>query len=114
PQGRTSEDQPIGRRQRDNLKRQLAAACEENESVRRAIDAQLAAINGHASDPRSLDQLDAILNDQHYRLAHWKTGAHEVNYRRFFAIDSLIGLRMENPKVFEETHRLIGNLIREN
>src|SRR4029453_3741973 len=35
-------------------------------------------------------------------------------YRRFFAIDTLIGLRMENPKVFEETHRLMGGLVRDN
>ena len=37
-----------------------------------------------------------------------------MNYRRFFAIDTLIGLRIENPKVFEETHRLMGGLLREN
>lgn len=114
PQGRANEDQPIGRRQRDNLKRQLAAAAEETPAMVAALTAQLAAINGRAGDPRTLDQLDAIVNEQHYRLAHWKTGAHEVNYRRFFAIDSLIGLRMENPRVFDEAHRLVRTLIREN
>ena len=113
-QNRPGEDQPIGRRQRDNVKRQLAAATEESPSVLEAINAQLAAINGHNGDPRSFDGLDAIINEQHYRLAHWKTGVHEVNYRRFFAIDSLIGLRMENPRLFEEAHRLVGSLIREN
>jgi (1->4)-alpha-D-glucan 1-alpha-D-glucosylmutase len=113
PQGRTPEE-PIGRRKRDDLKRQLAAATDGTPAMNAAIQSQLASINGQAGDPRSLDRLDAILNDQHYRLAHWKTGAHEVNYRRFFAIDSLIGLKMENLRVFEEAHRLVGALIRDN
>jgi (1->4)-alpha-D-glucan 1-alpha-D-glucosylmutase len=108
------EEQPIGRRRRDNLKRQLSAAASQNEAVRQAIARELEAINGTPGDARTLDRLDAIINDQHYRLAHWKTGVHEVNYRRFFAIDTLIGLRMENPRVFEEVHRLVGSLIHEN
>ncbi len=103
---------PIPRAPRDELKRRLAAALKANEATGRAIEAQLAAINGRAGDARSMDRLDAILAEQHYRLAHWKTGAHEVNYRRFFAIDTLIGLRMENPRVFEETHRLMADLLR--
>ena len=104
---------PIPRGPRQELKQQLGAAARASESVQRAIAAHLDVINGQAGDARRMDRLDAIIGDQHYRLAHWKTGAHEVNYRRFFAIDTLIGLRMENPKVFEETHRLIGGLVRE-
>lgn len=103
---------PIPREPRDELKRQLAAALTADEGLRRAVDDQLTQHNGRAGDPRSMDALDAILGRQHFRLAHWKTGAHEVNYRRFFAIDTLIGLRMENPRVFAETHRLVGELVR--
>lgn len=106
-------DEPIGRRPRNELKAQLAAAFEADVDVRRAIATHLEAINGGEGDPRSRDRLDAILGEQPYRLAHWKTGAHEVNYRRFFAIDTLIGLRMENPNVFRETHRFIGGLLRD-
>lgn len=106
-------DEPIGRRPRNELKAQLAAAYDADAGVRQAIADHLATINGSDADPRSRDRLDAILNEQHYRLAHWKTGAHEVNYRRFFAIDTLIGLRMENPNVFRETHRLVGGLVRD-
>jgi (1->4)-alpha-D-glucan 1-alpha-D-glucosylmutase len=109
---RCGEGGSIERRPRDELKRDLAAAVKASEGVRKAIAAQLGRVNGHAGDARSMDRLDAIISDQHYRLAHWKTGLHEVNYRRFFAIDTLIGLRMENPKVFEETHRLVGGLVR--
>jgi (1->4)-alpha-D-glucan 1-alpha-D-glucosylmutase len=108
------DDGPIPRAPREELKRQVAAAAGANEDVLRALQRHLETINGRKEDPRSFDRLDEVLGDQHYRLAHWKTGAHEVNYRRFFAIDTLIGLRMENPKVFEETHRLMGGLVRDN
>jgi (1->4)-alpha-D-glucan 1-alpha-D-glucosylmutase len=106
-------DEPIGRRPRAELKAQLAAAGEADPAVRAAIDTHLETLNGRSSEPSSRDRLDAILNEQHYRLAHWKTGAHEINYRRFFAIDTLIGLRMENPNVFHETHRLVAGLLRD-
>src|SRR5262249_23146655 len=56
--------------------------------------------------------LDALIERQHYRLAFWKAGAHETNYRRFFAIDSLIGVRIELPEVFNECHALVGRLLR--
>jgi (1->4)-alpha-D-glucan 1-alpha-D-glucosylmutase len=105
---------PIDRAARQELKRRLAKLTEADASPGEAIGGQLQRINGTAGELRSFDELDTILGAQHYRLAHWKTGAHEVNYRRFFAIDTLIGLRMENPKVFEETHRLIGGLVRDN
>jgi (1->4)-alpha-D-glucan 1-alpha-D-glucosylmutase len=105
---------PVERAPRVELKRQLAKLAESSDAARRAIEAHLTAINGSPGHPRSFDTLDELIGAQHYRLAHWKTGAHEVNYRRFFAIDTLIGLRMENPKVFEETHRLIGGFVRDS
>jgi (1->4)-alpha-D-glucan 1-alpha-D-glucosylmutase len=107
-------DGPVVRAPREELKRQLAAAVKADPALGAAIEAHLTVLNGRPGDARSMDWLDELINDQHYRLAHWKTGAHEVNYRRFFAIDTLIGLRMENPKLFEETHRLIGGLVRDN
>jgi (1->4)-alpha-D-glucan 1-alpha-D-glucosylmutase len=108
------DDGPVPRAPRDELKRKAATAVTSNTAVQRALQVHLDLVNGRASDARSFDRLDEIISQQHYRLAHWKTGAHEVNYRRFFAIDTLIGLRIENPKVFEETHRLMGGLLREN
>jgi (1->4)-alpha-D-glucan 1-alpha-D-glucosylmutase len=50
------------------------------------------------------------LDEQHYRLAHWRTGNDEVNYRRFFDITTLIGVRVELPDVFEATHRALLDL----
>ena len=65
----------------------------------------VAANQWHAGDPRSFDTLDALLNDQSYRLAFWRVAAEEINYRRFFDINDLAAIRMELPEVFEATHR---------
>lgn len=51
--------------------------------------------------------LSAILEVQHYLLADWRTSARELNYRRFFDIDTLVGLRVEDPVVFDDTHAQI-------
>jgi (1->4)-alpha-D-glucan 1-alpha-D-glucosylmutase len=53
------------------------------------------------------DALDALLELQNYRLAYWRTAVEELDYRRFFDIDTLVGLRTEDPEVFEQTHRLL-------
>jgi (1->4)-alpha-D-glucan 1-alpha-D-glucosylmutase len=62
------------------------------------------AVDGLASDPEALHQL---LERQNYRLAHWRTAGHELDYRRFFDINSLAALRMEEEEVFQATHRLV-------
>lgn len=55
------------------------------------------------------DALHAILERQHYRLAHWRVASAEINYRRFFDIDGLVGVRVEDPAVFDATHgRILG------
>ncbi|HUQ39332.1 MAG TPA: malto-oligosyltrehalose synthase [Acidimicrobiales bacterium] len=53
------------------------------------------------------DRLDALLDAQHYRLAFWRTASRELDYRRFFDITELIGLRVEDPDVFADTHALV-------
>jgi len=74
---------------------------------------RLRRLNGRPGDPASFDELDRIIDRQHYRLARWQAGAHGTNYRRFFAIDTLVGLRMEEPRVFETVHAKLRHLIRE-
>jgi (1->4)-alpha-D-glucan 1-alpha-D-glucosylmutase len=59
----------------------------------------------------SLKHLHKLLEEQHYRLAHWRIGPHEINYRRFFDITELVSLRMERSEVFEATHRLPFELV---
>ena len=76
-----------------------------------AIHRALEKINGVAGDPHSFDRLHDLLEAQPYRLAFWRTSAEEINYRRFFDVNDLVGLRMENPAVFAETHCLIRSLL---
>jgi (1->4)-alpha-D-glucan 1-alpha-D-glucosylmutase len=70
-------------------------------------------LNGTPGDPASFDALDALLNEQHYRLAYWRVASDEINYRRFFDINDLAALSMERPEVFDATHPLILGLLAE-
>ena len=59
----------------------------------------------------SFDQLHGLLESQAYRLAYWRTAFDEINYRRFFDVNDLAGLRMEDPRVFAATHALLLDLV---
>lgn len=97
-------------RARDNLRDRLSQLI-EMEDLSSDLDIVLDALNGSKDHASSFDTLHQILEDQNYRLAFWKAGTHEINYRRFFAVNSLVGLRMGNVEVFNETHRLLRDLI---
>jgi len=71
-----------------------------------ALDSAVAACN---ADP---DALDRLLDQQNYRLAWWQAAGRDLGYRRFFDVNTLIGLRSEVPEVFAETHRLVLELVR--
>jgi (1->4)-alpha-D-glucan 1-alpha-D-glucosylmutase len=95
---------------RDRLRELLAA----DDTLQARLDQVLKKFNGVPGDPATVESLHTLLEGQHYRLAFWKVGAHEVNYRRFFAVDTLVGLKMEEPEVFDATHRLLGDLVSRN
>ncbi|HTB80749.1 MAG TPA: malto-oligosyltrehalose synthase [Opitutaceae bacterium] len=97
----------------DSLKKNLAGVMADHPQIRDRLSARLQKINGVPGEASSFDELHALIEKQHYRLSRWKTGAHEINYRRFFAIDSLVGLHMEKTDVFRECHELLGRLVRE-
>lgn len=82
----------------------LARICRGEPSLAGAVDAEVQALN------EDDDRLDALLNRQNYRLAYWRTASEEVDYRRFFSITTLVGLREEDAEVFEESHKLILEL----
>jgi len=81
--------------------------------VTAAVDGAITALNGVAGVPASVDGLHALLERQPYRLAYWRTAFDEINYRRFFDINELGAVRMEEPQVFEEAHRLILEFVRD-
>lgn len=57
--------------------------------------------------------LPELVDRQWYRLAHWRVGHEELNYRRFFDVDGLVAVRVEDPEVFEATHRVLLRLFEE-
>jgi (1->4)-alpha-D-glucan 1-alpha-D-glucosylmutase len=84
----------------------LADAAREPE-VAAAIDRAVASWRGVSGRVASLRPLHRLLEAQAYRLAYWRVAADEINYRRFFNINDLVGLRVELPELFSETHRMI-------
>jgi (1->4)-alpha-D-glucan 1-alpha-D-glucosylmutase len=100
-------------REKEVVRRRLARLTEESETIRTSIHETIRIFNGKRDDPRSFDLLDRLLDHQAYRLAYWRVAAEEINYRRFFDINDLAAIRMEDPAVFRETHRLILQLVAE-
>ena len=82
--------------------------------IRSIAEKAVELFNGRPGEPRSFDNLHRLLEVQVYRLANWRVSGEEINYRRFFDVNDLIGLRMENPRVFAATHQLLRKLLAED
>lgn len=95
------------------LQRRLAELTERSAQVRAIIQRSLDTIGGIPGNSRSFDALHRLLEAQAYRVAYWRVSAEEINYRRFFDINDLVALRMENPDVFGSTHKLIRRMLAE-
>ena len=107
-----NETEPAAQlRARAVVRHQLAQVIERSPVLRTHIDAAVAAYNGTPGDGESFDRLHRVLEAQVYRLAYWRTAFDEINYRRFFDINDLAGLRMEDPRVFAATHGLLLDLV---
>ncbi|MBI3181278.1 MAG: malto-oligosyltrehalose synthase [Myxococcales bacterium] len=94
-------------REKEVVKRRLAALAERSAAIKSFIESSVATINGKVGDPRSFDRLDEVLSACCHRLAHWRVAGEEINYRRFFDINSLAAIRVEDPEVFSHTHQLL-------
>ena len=81
--------------------------------MRDAIEAAVDRVNGTPGHAASFDALHDLLEVQAYRLSYWRTASHEINYRRFFDVNTLAGMRVEHPEVFAATHRLLAELLRD-
>ncbi len=84
-----------------------------NNSIKDFIDENLKIFNGIKGIPESFDLLDNLLSQQNFRLSFWKVANEEINYRRFFNVNELISLRIENEDVFNRIHSLVFKLIKE-
>jgi (1->4)-alpha-D-glucan 1-alpha-D-glucosylmutase len=109
---RDPDDIDMRAREKEVIKRRLAELTGTSAAVAALIDTCVVTLNGTAHQPRSFDRLDALLNAQSYRLAHWRVASEEINYRRFFDVNQLAALRMEDPAVFDEVHRFPLELVR--
>ena len=88
--------------------RQLGAGSQE---VTQFIQKNIADFNGNEGDPSSFANLQRLLREQYYVLAFWQNVNETINYRRFFTITDLVGMRVEDSLVFDATHNLILRLI---
>jgi (1->4)-alpha-D-glucan 1-alpha-D-glucosylmutase len=98
------------RRIRD-LKARLAALVADDAEAAAAVAAGMARFAGKTGDMESWMRLDRLIADQYWRVAFFRVAADDINYRRFFNISDLAGLRIEHEELFDHAHRLIFELI---
>ena len=91
----------------------LAELCGQNEYILEFIEQNLKEFDCTEDDRASCKRLHELLEQQSYRLAFWRVAAHEINYRRFFDINELAGVRVEDPRAFTDMHALVFKLIKD-
>jgi (1->4)-alpha-D-glucan 1-alpha-D-glucosylmutase len=105
PHARNTNPVAVAERHRGKeLLRERLATLLLDPKLAHAVDARLGDIN---ADP---DALEALLARQNYRLASWRTAKEELDYRRFFNIETLVGLRVEDPAIFAASHAVVAEL----
>jgi (1->4)-alpha-D-glucan 1-alpha-D-glucosylmutase len=107
PSSTGADDRAERAREKEVVKRRLAALFEASPACARAMDEALDALS------KSSDRLEGFLNEQNYRLSYWRVATEEINYRRFFDVNELAAIRMEEPAVFATTHAFVLDLIRD-
>jgi isoamylase len=98
-------------REKEVIVRRLLALWRGSPAVRGAFEQALRQINGTPAVSSSFDELDRVLEQQSYRLCSWRVATEEINYRRFFDVNELAAVRMEDDAVFEEAHATLFKLI---
>jgi (1->4)-alpha-D-glucan 1-alpha-D-glucosylmutase len=108
PHSTETDPASLLRRHRDKevLRRMLARLCWEHHDIAQVIDHEVQAVNASPAE------LDLLLERQNYRLAYWRTAGQELDYRRFFDINTLVSLRVEDRRVFEDTHVVVLDWVR--
>src|SRR4051812_22477319 len=121
-----AQDDPAGRHLLDFASR-YARLHHPNREEAPAFKAELRSIEGATAviergletyragpgRPAQTLALHHLLERQHYRIAHWRLASSDINYRRFFDVNSLAGLRVEDARTFAASHRLVARLISE-
>ena len=113
PDRRTPTAEQVAERSREKAAHQqrLAALAARDSAVGTALEVAVRSFTGTAAEPASFDALHELLELQAFHLAYWRVASEDINYRRFFDVNDLAALRVENEAVFEVTHRLVLRLI---
>ena len=113
PDRRTPTAEQVAERSREKAAHQqrLAALAARDSAVGTALEVAVRSFTGTAAEPASFDALHELLELQAFHLAYWRVASEDINYRRFFDVNDLAALRVDNDAVFELTHRLVLQLI---
>ncbi len=90
---------------RKSLKEQVLGALQQDPALAEGVLSAIAALN------RKPESVNEFLDSQAYRLMYWRDGLAALNYRRFFDISDLVGVRIEDEEVFLATHQLVCQLV---
>ncbi|HEV2704470.1 MAG TPA: malto-oligosyltrehalose synthase, partial [Pyrinomonadaceae bacterium] len=101
------------RREKDISKRRLATLVKQSHDARKAVHEAVLEINGARDEPASFDRLEQLLDEQAYRLSYWRVASDEINYRRFFDINELAAVRVEERPVFTAVHEVVFRLMKQ-
>jgi (1->4)-alpha-D-glucan 1-alpha-D-glucosylmutase len=112
PEGESRQRQAALWQEGRRLQAELAALARDPAVAAWLADAARS-YDGRKGAPESFRALHQLLERQAYRLAFWRVASDEINYRRFFDVNDLVGLRQEVPAVFADSHRLVARLIAE-
>ena len=93
------------------IKERLRKLHDANPQMQQFIRDNLRFFNGRRNNPASFRDLDRLLSEQAYVLSYWQNVNEAINFRRFFTISDLIGIRVEDSVVFDATHQVVLNLI---
>lgn len=99
------------RLQVEGIKERLRELHDSKREVEQFVAENLRIFNGRRSRASTFRDLDRLLTDQAYVLNYWQNVNEGINYRRFFTIADLVGIREEDPMVFEATHQVIFRLV---
>ncbi|ODS52891.1 MAG: malto-oligosyltrehalose synthase [Acidobacteria bacterium SCN 69-37] len=98
-------------REKEVARQRIVRLWTDHPEIRQHLEENVRLFNGTPGDPRSFNLLHDLLEGQAYRLSYWRTAMHEINYRRFFDINDLAGIRVEEPRVFADAHARIAALV---
>lgn len=114
PDHTATHHKEIAERQREKeiIKHRLGKLVKKSAKVANVLDSTLNKLNGVKEAPHTFDHLEQFINQQPYRLCHWRVASDELNYRRFFDINELAGIQAQNPVLFKLFHSVHMELVR--